>query len=242
MGSQSRSDSAIMGKPMEAYCAPEPTFSHTNTKCCAAHSTCDHTTPYKPVSIPRAVQDVTSTVVGGQASPQRRRGFSNSKHQPLLHMADSWLALDVMRELDEVHALYFALTLHSPSSRYYLVSGCYHLASGRDPSKPCAPKPGVGEGGWVSHWVLGQIQCMGEGWRHLLKTITWLVGCFALLCAVLVFWPAGTTDAPIPFHRLGYFPSAVSSIFHFLFFLFLYCGRKLVGRYVEMEIPLFFLG
>ena len=89
MGSQSRSDSAIMGKPMEAYCAPEPTFSHTNTKCCAAHSTCDHTTPYKPVSIPRAVQDVTSTVVGGQASPQRRRGFSNSKHQPLLHMVGS---------------------------------------------------------------------------------------------------------------------------------------------------------
>lgn len=36
-------------------------------------------------------------------------------------MADPWLVYEVLRELDEADASYFALTLQSPSSRYYLV-------------------------------------------------------------------------------------------------------------------------
>ena len=37
-------------------------------------------------------------------------------------MADPWYALEVLSELDEANARYFALTLHSPCSPYYLVS------------------------------------------------------------------------------------------------------------------------
>lgn len=36
-------------------------------------------------------------------------------------MADPWLALEVLRELDEVGARYFALTLLAPSSLHHLV-------------------------------------------------------------------------------------------------------------------------
>jgi hypothetical protein len=36
-------------------------------------------------------------------------------------MADPWLADEVMRELDEAGAAYFALTLRAPPSMYYLV-------------------------------------------------------------------------------------------------------------------------
>lgn len=48
-------------------------------------------------------------------------------------MADPWLALEVLHELDEANAHYFALTLLSSSSRNYLVSlGC-PSPRGRDP-------------------------------------------------------------------------------------------------------------
>jgi hypothetical protein len=47
---------------------------------------------------------------------------SSSKHRTNREMADPWLALEVLRELDEAKARYFALTLHSPQSQCYLVS------------------------------------------------------------------------------------------------------------------------
>lgn len=56
-------------------------------------------------------------------------------------MANSWLAMDVLRELDEANARYFAVTLNSPSSMYYLVSFCCYMSFG--------PSLATGEvGGW----------------------------------------------------------------------------------------------
>ena len=48
--------------------------------------------------------------------------MSTSTQRRNLHMADPWMALDVLRELDEANATYFALTLHDHYSRHYLVS------------------------------------------------------------------------------------------------------------------------
>lgn len=36
-------------------------------------------------------------------------------------MADPWLAVEALRELEQANAAYFALTLRFPASRYYLV-------------------------------------------------------------------------------------------------------------------------
>lgn len=48
-------------------------------------------------------------------------------------MADAMLALSVVREMDEVGARYFALTLLEPSSRQYLVSYLHLNPRGRPP-------------------------------------------------------------------------------------------------------------
>ena len=129
---QTRSDSVMMGKPVETNCDTVLTMAPNSTKINYRPSHLDLTCRYNVHCGSRAVLVTTSKSGGGQASPGTHRGFGNSKQRTDSHMANCWLAMDVLRKLDEANARYFALTLHSPSLLYYLVSSCCHLGGGVD--------------------------------------------------------------------------------------------------------------
>ena len=71
---------------------------------------------------------------------RQHSGFGVANYRLNLEMADPWLAMEVLTELDEANARYFALTLHSPNSRNYLVSLGNPPPPGRHPPNLHSPK------------------------------------------------------------------------------------------------------
>lgn len=74
-------------------------------------------------------------------------------------MADHWLALQVVRELEEVGARYFALSLSSPCGLQCLVSV---VSLFRETSHPCAPSnpgapPASVRPNEANYWAYGTI-------------------------------------------------------------------------------------
>ena len=83
-----------------------------------------------------------------------------------------WLALEVLRELHEANARYFALTLHSPRSRYCLVSLWCPSTWHREDANLVLPN-NVRESRVLTNCrVCGLTPCVGWWWQEIPATFT----------------------------------------------------------------------